>query len=577
MTVAPRELARQTVPPGTRLGRYEIIADIASGGMATVFLGRALGAAGFQRLVAIKCLHPHVAKDAEFVGMFMDEARLAARIRHPNVVPTLDLENGPDGLFLVMEYVEGDSLLSLLKLTSRAGRKIPAPIAIRIVLDVLAGLEAAHDLTGSRGEPLRIVHRDVSPHNILVGVDGIARITDFGIARAEERISATREGQVKGKLAYMAPEQTSGETVDMRADLFAAGTVLWETLAGRRLFGGQTDGEVVRALLVNAIPRLKSEWPEGPDALDSVCSKALERERDKRYANAHQFAEALTEAAGGVGIASARAVATFVRETSAAQIDEMNARVHAGPGEHSDVKDSRPFGARTREPSDPERTIPRSSLLDAHAPDAIASRSRSNAPGEPLLPSLPANISGGVPRSSAVAVPPPPARRSSFPPPIPAAGLVSRPRDSIVAGRRRTGLALLVVLVVGSAVGGSVLWWLRRSETQRVGRPVVYHGQSSANAAGIPQPAPAPVAALARSPSAAGTVPIAPTTQPVPTAPAATGEPATLAPIETAAPATRPTPHGPGIHRGPRGPSSATSSHPPSSGQNAGTFNPEAM
>ncbi len=299
MTVAPRELARQTVPPGTRLGRYEIIADIASGGMATVFLGRALGAAGFQRLVAIKCLHPHVAKDAEFVGMFMDEARLAARIRHPNVVPTLDLENGPDGLFLVMEYVEGDSLLSLLKLTSRAGRKIPAPIAIRIVLDVLAGLEAAHDLTGSRGEPLRIVHRDVSPHNILVGVDGIARITDFGIARAEERISATREGQVKGKLAYMAPEQTSGETVDMRADLFAAGTVLWETLAGRRLFGGQTDGEVVRALLVNAIPRLKSEWPEGPDALDSVCSKALERERDKRYANAHQFAEALTEAAGG--------------------------------------------------------------------------------------------------------------------------------------------------------------------------------------------------------------------------------------------------------------------------------------
>ncbi len=348
---------RAAISPGTRFGRYEVIAEIASGGMATVYLGRVLGAAGFQRLVAIKCLHPHVAKDEEFVGMFMDEARLAARIRHPNVVPTLDLENGEDGLFLVMEFVEGEGLLGLLRAVFKDRKRVPPPIAVRIALDALAGLHAAHELTGQSGEPLRLVHRDVSPHNLLVGTDGIARITDFGIARAEERLCVTRDGQIKGKIAYMAPEQTSGNPVDRRADLWSLGVVLWECLAGRRLFFGQNDGEVLRNLLVNPIPRLKEQVPEIPDALDAVVHKMLSRDPDGRFASAALAAEALEEAGGSVGIASARAVGGFVRDLAGPRVDSLNeaARLVASEASTSAV---RPV-TRAIQVTDPERTAVR--------------------------------------------------------------------------------------------------------------------------------------------------------------------------------------------------------------------------
>ncbi len=348
---------RLSIPPGTRFGRYEVITEIASGGMATVFLGRALGAAGFQRLVAIKCLHPHVAKDDDFVGMFMDEARLAARIRHPNVVPTLDLENGDDGLFLVMEYVDGEGLLGLLRGVFKDRKRVPVPIALRIVLDVCAGLHAAHELTGQSGEPLRLVHRDVSPHNILVGVDGIARITDFGIARAEERLSVTRDGQIKGKIAYMAPEQTSGTPVDRRADLWSLGVVLWECLAGRRLFFGQNDGEVLRNLLVHPIPRLKELVPEIPEALDIAVMRCLARDPDERYATAGHMADALEEAGGSVGIASARAVGMFVKEFAGQRIEALHAAARAA-GADSSTSAVRPV-TRTKLPTDPERTAVR--------------------------------------------------------------------------------------------------------------------------------------------------------------------------------------------------------------------------
>jgi hypothetical protein len=347
---------RLSIPPGTRFGRYEVITEIASGGMATVFLGRALGAAGFQRLVAVKCLHPHVAKDEDFVGMFMDEARLAARIRHPNVVPTLDLENGDDGLFLVMEFVDGEGLLGLLRGVFKDRKRVPVPIALRIVLDVCAGLHAAHELTGQSGEPLRLVHRDVSPHNILVGVDGIARITDFGIARAEERLSVTRDGQIKGKIAYMAPEQTSGNPVDRRADLWSLGVVLWECLAGRRLFFGQNDGEVLRNLLVHPIPRLKDLVPEIPEALDAAVMQCLARDPDERYATAGHMADALEEAGGSVGIASARAVGMFVKEFAGPRIEALHAAARAAGGDGTSA--IRPV-TRTKLPTDPERTAVR--------------------------------------------------------------------------------------------------------------------------------------------------------------------------------------------------------------------------
>ncbi len=328
--VSQASALERTVLPGTRLGRYEIITNLAAGGMATVFLGRALGAAGFHRLVAIKLLHPHIAADGQFISMFLDEARLAARIRHPNVVPTLDLQHGPEGHYLVMEFIEGESLLGLLRQTVKNNKPMPAGIAIRIVLDALAGLHAAHELTGDLGEPLNLVHRDVSPHNILVGVDGIARIVDFGIARAEERIGTTRDGQVKGKLAYMAPEQTQSEQpVDRRVDVFTAGIVLWEALTAKRLFRGQTDAEVLRNLLEKPIPRLREVATAYPVALDDVLARALKRDPNERFDSALEFAEALEQAAEPLGIASPKQVGAYVREVAGEVIESVMRRVRA--------------------------------------------------------------------------------------------------------------------------------------------------------------------------------------------------------------------------------------------------------
>ncbi|UQA62990.1 serine/threonine-protein kinase [Polyangium aurulentum] len=299
-----------------RGGRYEKIAEIASGGMATVYLGRALGAAGFERLVAIKEMHRHIASEDEFVEMFLDEARLAARIHHPNVVATLDVGSDEDGLFLVMEFVEGPSLQQMLKhLHRQRGEKLPIDIALRIFLDALEGLHAAHELTGEGGAPLNLVHRDVSPQNVLVSTDGIAKLTDFGVARAESRLFTTKAGNIKGKVPYMAPEQATAKPVDRRTDVFAAGSVLWEMLAGKRLI--KADSEVAMIFQVTEVvpdsPRV--ERPEIPMPIAAACLRALEKDAVHRYATAAEFAEALEQAArvSNVAIATPRAVAAFVK------------------------------------------------------------------------------------------------------------------------------------------------------------------------------------------------------------------------------------------------------------------------
>ena len=224
---------------GVRIaGRYVLCDEIAHGGMATVYVGRLVGSAGFARTVAIKRLHAAYARDPDFVSMFVDEARLAARIHHPNVVSTLDVVALEGELFLVMEYIQGESLARLERLASDRGDRIPEAMAASMIAGILHGLHAAHEARDERGEPLGIVHRDVSPQNVLVGVDGVARVLDFGIAKAAGRIQTTRDGQLKGKLAYMSPEQLRGE-VTRTTDVYAAGVVLWEALTGRQLFVGE--------------------------------------------------------------------------------------------------------------------------------------------------------------------------------------------------------------------------------------------------------------------------------------------------------------------------------------------------
>lgn len=287
------------------LGRYQLLAKLAAGGMATVYLGRIAGAGGFDRRVAMKVLHPHLAEDANIRDMFLDEARLAARIRHPNVVPVIDVGEEPgQGTFLVMEYIEGVDFSKVIRAAAKRAARLAPPVVLRIVVDMLAGLTAAHELKDAQGNHLGVVHRDISPHNVLVGTDGISRITDFGIAKAEGRISSTQTGQLKGKLAYMPPERLSrkgGKVIDdARGDLFATAICLWEGLTGKRLFRGDDDLETVRKVLYEEIPKPSSIRPDLAP-LDEVVLKGLARDPDERYQTAREFRIALEEVAPKVG------------------------------------------------------------------------------------------------------------------------------------------------------------------------------------------------------------------------------------------------------------------------------------
>jgi len=275
------------------IGRYALHAEIASGGMATIHIGRLLGPVGFARTVAIKRLHPPLAKDPEFVAMFLDEARLAARIRHPNVVSTLDVVATEGELFVVMEYVPGESLARLLRAVRTAKDMVPVPIAATIMVGVLHGLHAAHEARDERGDPLRIVHRDVSPHNILVGTDGDAHLIDFGIAKARGRMQVTRQGQIKGKLSYMPAEQLMGQALDHRADIFAASIVLWEALTGQRLFQGVDDGDVYAKVLLGKVDAPSVHAKGLSPAIDVIVLRGLARDRAQRYATAREMALAL--------------------------------------------------------------------------------------------------------------------------------------------------------------------------------------------------------------------------------------------------------------------------------------------
>jgi len=294
------------------LGRYVLHEAIATGGMATVHVGRMTGAAGFSTTIAIKRLHPQLAGDPQFAAMFLDEARVASRVRHPNVVPTLDVVCEGGELFLVLEYVHGESLGSLLRLTRAHGGEPSPRIVCGVMVGVLRGLHAAHEATSERGEPLGIVHRDVSPQNILVGADGVPRVLDFGVAKAMGRLQTTRGGQLKGKLGYMAPEQVLSRRVGRTTDVFAAAIVLWEALSGRSLFPGETDAAVVHQVLHMPIERLPNDPRFGHD-LVAIVARGLEREPDRRYASALEMADALERASGPV---SPREIGAWVEATA---------------------------------------------------------------------------------------------------------------------------------------------------------------------------------------------------------------------------------------------------------------------
>jgi serine/threonine-protein kinase len=284
----------EELKPGSRLGDSELLLRIGRGGMATVWVARERGASTEEdRLVAVKAMLPELAEEAEFVRMFLDEVRLVRSIRHGNVVNVYDVGEHDGVMWMSMEWVEGESLHTVI---AEAGKRraIPPEMAVKIIADAAAGLHAAHELKDEHGGPRGVVHRDVSPHNILIGTNGVVKLVDFGVAKAVGRVSeATRAGQLKGKFGYMSPEQARGKPIDRRSDVFALGIVLFELTTSRRLFRGDSDIETLRLVISSRIPRPTSFDPVYPVELERIVMKALERDPAARYQTALEFEQDL--------------------------------------------------------------------------------------------------------------------------------------------------------------------------------------------------------------------------------------------------------------------------------------------
>jgi hypothetical protein len=315
--------------PPLIVGRYALYSEIASGGMGSVHFGRLVGAAGFSRLVAIKRMHPHLLKDRANASMFLDEARLAARIRHPNVVPIVDVVAMPDELLLVMDYVPGAPLSLLLRQAQEQGTGLPHAAAANVACAALRGLEAAHQAKDARGEPLQLVHRDVSPQNLLVGTDGGTRVIDFGVAKATGRSASTQSGQVKGKIAYMAPEQLRSDQVDARTDVFAMGVVLWEALTSRRLFQSDNEPKTMMAVLEQPVEHPSTLAPQLPVPLGDVVMRALQRDPKLRFTSAQEMAAAIEAVTTPATTTEVAAWVTHVAAPFLHQREREAARVEA--------------------------------------------------------------------------------------------------------------------------------------------------------------------------------------------------------------------------------------------------------
>ncbi len=432
------------------LGRYLDLGEIASGGMASVHFGKLTGHAGFAREVAIKRLHRHLATDPEFVAMLLDEARLAGRIVHANVVPTLDVVVDGTEVVVVMEYVRGLTLSQLFKIGAANGERMPPRIANGIVVGVLHGLHAAHEATDDRGAPLEIVHRDVSPHNILVGIDGVARLLDFGIAKAAGRLQTTQDGRVKGKIAYMSPEQVQGGRVTRRTDIYSTAIVLWEAVTGERLYQGENDASIVLHVMSADVKPPSRVVPDLPLGIDEVVIKATARNPSNRYATARDMAVELER---HVASATASEIARWVTQVGSEALGERAARILELERASSD--------------SAPISTERRRVVVEGGTPSGRARTPTRNPPTKAARSELSTIADVATPSSTAAAVAAP------------------APDIVLVVPRRRSGYVLISLIGVATAV-------ILLSVAQRVARTHatgVEPGSSAAQALGSAEPA----------------------------------------------------------------------------------------
>jgi serine/threonine-protein kinase len=276
-------------PRGVRFGKYTLLNRIAVGGMAEIFLARQEGLEGFEKTICIKRIRPHLSSQANFVRMFLNEAKLAAQLNHPNIVQIYDLGRINDSYFIAMEYIGGRDMSRIVPKAERAGIPFPMIYALRIASSVCEGLYYAHTKQDAFGNSLSVVHRDVTPENVLVSWDGTVKIVDFGIAKANTQIEQTRAGEIKGKLSYMSPEQAMGKQLDARSDLFSLGAVVYEWITGYKLFTGENEMAILKSIIDGKIYPPSYFKDDVPEAVEKILMRALEKDREKRYQSAWEM------------------------------------------------------------------------------------------------------------------------------------------------------------------------------------------------------------------------------------------------------------------------------------------------
>ncbi|HET7499825.1 MAG TPA: serine/threonine-protein kinase [Kofleriaceae bacterium] len=359
-------------------GKYQLVSLAGEGGMASVYKAVVRGAAGFQRPVAVKHIKPEFRALKNYIDMFIEEARVGSELAHPNIVQVHDFCSESGSYYLIMEWVEGVDLGALIRVYRENVRNVPWPLAATIGIGTLRGLGAAHDRVAPDGTPAPVIHRDVSPHNVLLGLNGAIKLSDFGLARARDRAaSLTAPGTVKGKLSYLAPEVTFGKPNSVQSDLFGVGSVLWETLTGDRLFDGKNDIEIFKKIRACQIPSIQTRRKDVPGPLAAVLDIALSADPSNRYATAEEFAHALDQvvkqAAGfnsvsALGAAVAEVRAHLKAEARAQASDDMPTTEHQTGDLGVDVEFS---------------------VVEAGAPPIEASLDPSLDPPDPGGPSMP--------------------------------------------------------------------------------------------------------------------------------------------------------------------------------------------
>ncbi len=460
-----------------RLGKYTLLQKIATGGMAEIFLARQDGPAGFQKILVIKRILPHFAHDERFVTMFLNEARLAALLNHPNVVSIFDLGEEDGSYYLAMEHIHGRSLDQILDRCQALGRRVPLALCARIVADAAQGLHYAHGFAAPDGTPLNLVHRDVSPQNVLVTFDGLVKLVDFGVAKAATNTGKTQTGAVKGKYAYMSPEQIAGQPLDRRSDIFALGVVLYELATGRRPFGQQSDLLAITAILNEAPVPAREIVPDFPGSLETVMLRCLDKDRDRRYPDAEEIHRDLERFIRSEGtFVGARELAQFLTEIFGEEIASGNPALLAAQLPALDDEDATAAGdseGRTHmgqarpEAEDPEHEAGAATVILGGPAAATASAPATPEPSpapqsEPSLPSV-------TPLEEPAAPPPTvrvpelrrkaagPAAGATPPREAAAAAPASKPESSSGGGGALIIILLIVLLVLGGLGAGGYL------------------------------------------------------------------------------------------------------------------------